>query len=254
MTREDDPHAAVGAYVLHALPPAEEAVFENHLAECAACRREVDELRESAALLGEATRSIPVTPRARARTLDAVARARQDAGRERGRGVPRPRGRRLLRPALAASVAAALALGGIAVWKWHESDDARQRTAQVERQARIVNSAITEVITAPDATVHPGTLVGGRTAAVVVSRSQSRAVFTARGLPVLTGGKVYELWYEGETGVHRPAGLMTGGPGDNAYLMKGRVLGAVSVCVTVEPAGGSPQPTSKPLGAISITV
>jgi hypothetical protein len=33
MTRDNDPHLAVGAYVLHALHPGEEAALENHLAE-----------------------------------------------------------------------------------------------------------------------------------------------------------------------------------------------------------------------------
>ncbi|QFR02133.1 zf-HC2 domain-containing protein [Streptomyces phaeolivaceus] len=44
-----DPHQAVGAYALHALPPDEEAVFERHLDTCAACRRELAELTEAAA-------------------------------------------------------------------------------------------------------------------------------------------------------------------------------------------------------------
>ena len=36
---------AAGAYLLGALPDDERAAFEAHLAGCAACREEVDELR-----------------------------------------------------------------------------------------------------------------------------------------------------------------------------------------------------------------
>ncbi|WP_181789821.1 zf-HC2 domain-containing protein, partial [Streptomyces phytophilus] len=47
-------HTATGAYVLHALPPAERAVFEEHMALCEACEAEVRELAETAARLGTA--------------------------------------------------------------------------------------------------------------------------------------------------------------------------------------------------------
>jgi Putative zinc-finger len=46
-----DLHALLGAYLLGGLEPAETALFEQHLAECAACRRELDELASLPALL-----------------------------------------------------------------------------------------------------------------------------------------------------------------------------------------------------------
>ncbi|MFF3333527.1 anti-sigma factor domain-containing protein [Streptomyces sp. NPDC002888] len=249
MTTEEDPHQAVGAYVLHALPPAEEAVFENHLADCDQCRREVAELQETAARLGAAVESVPVTPQARARTLRFVAHTRQDGVRRH----PRTSGHRVLRLALAASVAAAAALGGIAVWQHGQADDARNRTAQAEQRARTANAAITDVLTAPDATVHTGKLTGGSTAAVVVSSAQARAVFAAHGLPALAGGKVYELWYAAEAGDFRPAGLLSGTAESQSRVMTGSPAEAVGVGITVEPAGGSQQPTTEPLGIIPIT-
>jgi anti-sigma factor RsiW len=54
MSHNDDPHLAVGAYVLHSLPPSEEAAFEDHLAGCATCRHEADELAAVTARLGAA--------------------------------------------------------------------------------------------------------------------------------------------------------------------------------------------------------
>ncbi|MEW2049977.1 anti-sigma factor [Streptomyces sp. NPDC005476] len=248
MTPGEDPHQAVGAYVLHALSPTEETAFENHLAGCDACRREAAHLLETTARLGGSARSVPVTSQARARTLDTVARTGQDRAPQR----PRAPGQRLLRCALAVSIAAAAALGGVAVHQHTEADDARTRAARAEQRAATASAVITEVLTASDATVHTARLTDGTPAAVVVSRAREHAVFAAHDLPVLTGGKVYELWYAAEAGGLRPAGLLTGGTANDSRVLKGAPAGAVAVGITVEPAGGSPQPTTRPLGVIPI--
>lgn len=54
MSDTEDPHEAVGAYVLHALPPEEAAAFATHLAGCDACTREVADLEATVACLAEA--------------------------------------------------------------------------------------------------------------------------------------------------------------------------------------------------------
>ena len=65
-----DIHALSGAYAVDALDDAERAQFEDHLAECPACRSEVDSLQEAAALLAETT---VTTPSAELRTQTPVA-------------------------------------------------------------------------------------------------------------------------------------------------------------------------------------
>lgn len=246
MTSAENPHDAVGAYVLHALPPAEEAAFENHLAGCAACRREVDDLRRTTARLGGAV-GATAPAELRRRTLDRVGTTRQ----EHTRRPPRQR-RRLANMALAASLAAAVALGGVAVWQHREAEDARARAVQAEERARDDGSAVGDVLTAPDATLHTERLADGASAAVVVSRSQNRAVFTARDLPDLSGARVYELWYAAGSGDLRPAGLLPGTGDRDTRLLEGSLDDAVAVGITVEPAGGSAQPTSEPLGIIPL--
>ncbi|MFE0652549.1 anti-sigma factor domain-containing protein [Streptomyces sp. NPDC059534] len=246
MTPADSPHAAVGAYVLHALPPAEEAAFENHLASCEACRREADELQRTAASLA-AAETIAVPPELRRRTLDRIRTVRQEHTLRR----PRPHGR-VMNMALAASLAVAAALGGFALWQHSEADDARTRAIQAEARTHGDGAAFAAVLTAPDATLHTQKLPDGASAAVVVSHSQNRAAFTARDLPALTGNRVYELWYAAETGDLRPAGLLPASGQDSARLLAGPLGDATAVGITVEPAGGSTQPTSEPLGIISI--
>ncbi|MFF1546613.1 anti-sigma factor domain-containing protein [Streptomyces sp. NPDC058291] len=244
MTLQEDPHLSLGAYVLHALPPAEEAAFDNHLAGCETCRHEVASLQEATAALAT-VHSMPVAPHLRAGTLDSITRVSQDRSRRHTRSL----GRRALNLVLAASIAAVAALGGTAVWQHSQAEDARSQAAQ----ARSANEALTDVVTASDATLHTAGLTGGAAAAVVVSRGQGSAVFTAQGLPDLTGDKVYELWYAADTGALRPAGLLRSETNQNARLLEGPLAGAVAVGITVEPPGGSRQPSTEPLGIISLT-
>ncbi|MFB7028119.1 MULTISPECIES: anti-sigma factor domain-containing protein [unclassified Streptomyces] len=239
-------HDDVGAYVLHALSPAEEAAFENHLAGCEACRDELGELRRATTLLASAESADP-PPELRQRILERVGTVRQ----EHASRPPRPR-RRVLDMALAASLAAAVALGGITVWQHSRAEDARAGLARAEERARGYGSAFAGVLTASDATLHTERLDDGTSVAVVVSRSQDRAAFTAGGLPALTADQVYELWYAAEAGDLRPAGLLPGTGEAATRLLEGPLGDAVAVGITVEPAGGSEQPTTEPLGLVPI--
>jgi hypothetical protein len=240
----DDPHLAVGAYVLHALPTGEASVFERHLAVCGPCRLEVDQLSSAAVRLGAAETSTPSAD-LRRRVLDQIATVRQD--RSVTGGSRRRRRRWSPKPALAASVAAAAALGGVAWWQSSEADTAREQFAQERAEYR----QLADVLTAPDATVSRKELTGGGTASVVASRAQGRSALIASGLPQLTGDRVYELWYA-ESGRYRPAGLLSPTRGREAYVLDGRLDGATAVCITVEPAGGSTQPTTDPIGFIAV--
>ncbi|MFE8936188.1 MULTISPECIES: anti-sigma factor [unclassified Streptomyces] len=243
---DENLHDDVGAYVLHALSPAEEAAFENHLAGCDACRGEVEELRRATTLLASAESAAP-SPELRRRILERIGTVRQ----EHVSRPPRPR-RRVLDMVLAASLAAAVALGGIAVWQHSRAEDARAGVARAEERARGYGSAFADVLTASDAVLHSERLDDGTAVAVVVSRDQNRAAFTARGLPALASDRVYELWYAVAAGDLRPAGLLPGTGEAATRLLEGPLGDAVAVGITVEPAGGSQQPTTEPLGIVPL--
>ncbi|MEU9865536.1 anti-sigma factor [Streptomyces sp. NPDC047971] len=251
-----DPHLDAAAYVLHALPPAEEAAFENHLAGCETCRRDVADFEKTAARLASAE-TAPVPQELRARVMEQISATRQETRQEtrqdsRHRNTA-PHARRTIRLALAASVALAVALAGVALWQRSEAEDARARAAQAQEQARTANSAFADILTAPDATVHTAQLTDGADAAIVVSRTQAQAAFTARGLTTLPSDKVYELWYAAEAGDLRPAGLLDSAGDRATRVLDGPLGNAVAVGITIEPAGGSTQPTTEPLGIIPIT-
>ncbi|MEU2076392.1 anti-sigma factor [Streptomyces sp. NPDC013489] len=242
-----DPHTMTGAYALDALDPEEHEAVRRHLAECPSCAQEVLEFSETVVRLGLA---VAVTPTATLRTgvLERIATVRQEPPAT--RPVRAPRGRRGLRRwshwALAACLAGAVGLGGVAAWQHGLAEDARQET----NRARQANDAVAEVLAAPDARVSTSRLEGGAVGTVVVSASLDRAVFAASGMAPPPAGKVYQLWYDDE-GTMRSAGLMDPGATAEATLLDGPVDRASGVGVTVEPAGGSPSPTSAPVAVLA---
>ncbi|MFF2041514.1 anti-sigma factor domain-containing protein [Kitasatospora sp. NPDC058170] len=247
MTIAPDLHTLTGAYAAHALPAPEREAFERHLAQCGACAQEVAEFAATLARLGAAE---AVTPPAelRARVMTGIGSVRQLAPSGPAPDGTAPIGRtgrrgRLLRRwpglALAASVALAAALGGLAVQQHDQARQARSQAARLQEQ----QAGLGALITAPDvrtATAASGTGVG----AVIWSESRDQAGFLATGMPALAAGRTYQIWFD-DAGTMRPAGLLPGG--DGSLLLQGRIDGAAGVGVTVEPAGGSPHPTGRPV-------
>lgn len=243
-----DLHTLTGAYVLHALSPDERAEFERHLLLCPACAQEVRELATTVGKLGLAVAVTP-PPALKHHVLRRISAERQESPRvsRARRGVSR-RGRTLSRFVLAACLAAAVAFGGVAAWQHQEARDARADAQRSQRQAEELAS----VLAAPDASVSSTKLPEGARGTVVVSHSRNKAAFLTSGLPRPPQGKVYQLWFD-DGGKMRPAGLMDPAVTDNAVLMDGPVDAAAGMGLTVEPAGGSPQPTTDPLALMRFT-
>ncbi|MEU9361246.1 anti-sigma factor [Streptomyces sp. NPDC048301] len=277
-----DPHESSAAYVLHALPEEERRAFEEHLAGCEQCQEEVAELRATTALLGRATAEQP--PGAlRDRVLSSVAATPQEPAPQESRSrteKPGPHAEespragtktrrrgpaQTLRLALAASVAVALVCLGLAGWQWREASDAKDHAHQVEaraeehvrqveadaNRAETQQQNVTEVLTAPDVRLQTQTLSDGATASVTFSRSEDSATLAVSGLPALPEGRTYAAWFM-EDGTPVPAGLLTNNPERRVTLLKGTLDNASAVALSVEPAGGSPQPTTTPLGAVPL--
>lgn len=243
-------HTLTGAYALHALTYEERAEFDRHLADCPACATEVAELTATAARLGLAVAATP-PPEMKEQVLRRIGTVRQEPPRTPAAGVA-PRGgraRRFTGFALAACLAAAAGLGGVAVWQHQEADQARQRAEAAERQA----TSVARVVAAPDARSESAELSGGTHATVVVSASLDEAVLLAADMPAPPEGKVYQLWFD-DGGTMRSAGVMppARAGGVEAVRLEGAVGAASGVGITVEPPGGSPQPTSDPIGLLNL--
>jgi anti-sigma-K factor RskA len=194
--------------------------FEEHLATCERCREELAQLSIVAAELAFAAEPVSPPPGLRARILEA-------AQAERPNVVPlRPR---WLYPVAAVAAVAACAAVGLGVWNISLHDQLSSANHQ----------ALTRV---PVAGV-PGTLV--------VSSSGSAALLVSRIAPA-PSGKTYEAWIlQGKKAT--PAGLFRASRGSAFVPITGKVPQGGRVAVTVEPAGGSPQPTTTPF-AVSLPV
>ncbi|WP_329282324.1 anti-sigma factor [Streptomyces sp. NBC_01451] len=237
-------HLMTGAYALHALSDEERDAFERHLSACEPCTQETAELCATTARLGLA---VSATPRRemREQVLRRITTVRQGSPGEptpMRSGRARLRARQLSRWTLAACLAAAAALGGTTVWQHQRAEAALSQARRAEQGT----ARISAVLAAPDARTRVAKLADGATGTVVVSHERDQAVFLAAGMARPPAGKVYQLWFD-DGGTMRSAGLMDPGRSDQAVLLQGGVDGASGMGVTVEPAGGSKQPTTSPL-------
>lgn len=248
-----DLHTLTGAFALHALSDRESEEFSRHLAACEACDQEVRELRETAARLALAA---AVTPSEdfRARVMAALPEVRQLPPLVRNRSGTSVRPlrwwriqRRLPQLAVAACLVLALVAGGIAINEQQQEQKQHRATEQVQAQA----AALSALLAAPDARFHSAVVKGGGSSTIVSSLTLQQAAFVYQGLTELPSGKVYELWYS-KGGHMVPAGLLPARDVDGATMLTGTPSGAAGVGVTVEPAGGSPQPTSTPVVLVGL--
>lgn len=219
-----DIHALSGAYAVDAVDDIERASFERHLASCPTCRAEVASLREASALLADAATTTP-PPELRDAVLSGITRVRPLPPVT----VGGPVHRRRWFPALVAAVVLALVGVGGAVWQPWRDDT----SVQV--------SVTDQVLQDPDAQRFTQELPNGATATVVRSAKVDRAVLVTEDLPAPPDGKVYQLWYQSPSRHMTSAGLMPDGA--DTALLEGNANDAVGAGVSLEPAGGSDQPT-----------
>ncbi len=239
-----DIHTLTGAYALDALSADEREAFEEHLAECAACRREVAELRDTAVRLGVAVATAPPAAM-KSDVLDQVRRVRQVPPDE-GPIIPmlgRKWPVRVATLAAAACLLAAIALGVQVIRTGQELGRANDQLAQADGRY----AALVDVLTASDARVSTSTERDMR-ATVVVSQTKGRLAFVPQDMRPLGADKTYQLWLIGTDGAHS-AGVLAAAQGP---VVTKTVEGTDRLGVTVEPAGGSRQPTTNPVMLLAL--
>lgn len=109
------------------------------------------------------------------------------------------------------------------------------------------------VLTAPDARISSGSTSAGGTATVVASPSEGKMVFTSAGMEALPSSKVYQMWFLGP-GNPRSAGLVPPASvnGSTPPVLAAGLENGDKVAVTVEPAGGTSQPTTTPVVVLTL--
>jgi anti-sigma-K factor RskA len=155
---------------------------------------------------------------------------------------------RLLRRPLAVAAAVLLVGSGLAGAGWYQADQAHQSLVQADADRHQLEQVLS-IVSDPDAHRVSSPVTGGGTATVV--RAGSRAAVLAAGLPVLPSGRTYQLW------LVRPAAVLSAGLGPQGSAGAERWNRALqglaegdSVAISVEPAGGSTQPTTTPIAVL----
>ncbi|MBE8476667.1 anti-sigma factor [Streptomyces justiciae] len=267
LLRRDDPHSLAAPYALDALEPAERTRFEKHLRNCPVCAAEVRALSEDAVRLAWST-AAPAPPAMRDRVLAAVRTTAQEQpvrahepqlpahvwgtqappARSGGPshafgsgGAPRAR-RPLFVPFATATAAAALVVASLFAVQANQTQD--QLNAE-RAQAR----EIAHVLAAPDARASTGKDARGRSIGVVASAAEGQAVVTLSGYDDIPSGRVNQLWLMRPDAQPRSLGLFDA---DTPLVASGLDKSATSLAVTVEPDGGSAQPTSQPVVQLAL--
>ena len=233
-----DLHKLTGAYAVDALDDLERARFEQHLDECDDCRFEVAELRETAALLADSVSEAP--PAAlRDSVLAGIAQVRPLPPVATPMPTPATTLRRRL-PLLVAAAAVLIVGLGAVVWQpWSEETPTRLAAAE-------------QILDAPDAQQVFLDLGDAGQATVTRSKERDRAVIQTEDMVAAPDGKDYELWLMSPDGDFTAAGLMPDG-GDQTLVLDGPAADAAAVGITVEPDGGSSEPTSEPIALFDLS-
>jgi anti-sigma-K factor RskA len=223
LPNNDDLHLLAGAYVVNAVDELDRRRFEQHLASCESCQDDVASLRRAVDGLAMAAAE-PAPSGLKANVLAEIDGVRQSSPLML-RSTRRPR---LPRLAAVAAIVVALGLGG-ALWQ--------QRSGSSGQAAAIVR--------APD--MRSVRLSGSSVAAnFTYAPSVGVGVLVTEGLPRASSGRTYQLWIV-EAGAPRSVGTFgSGADGATLKLPRPPANGAV-IAVTLEPTGGSAQPTTTPV-------
>ncbi|WP_066518076.1 anti-sigma factor [Curtobacterium ammoniigenes] len=293
MNPHDDPSALTGAFALDAVDEHERAAMEAALRESHILRDEISSMEETAVLLAYSTDPIEPPAELKATLMAKIATTPQhpaadnthaarpapdvvadapadtpapvipltgnDAAPELASAVDAPtstsvgaaeraRLRWFQRPAqLLTAAAAAVAIfvgGGLTANAVFDHSTTSPASSTASGMSRIYAAADFQRATAP--------VQGGGSATVVWSDQLRQSAVILKHVPPAPSGKTYELWYIGTT--IRPAGTVSNiANGTTSAMLIGSMSPADTIGITIEPAGGTKQPTTKPIVAIPTT-
>lgn len=228
-----DLHTLSGAYAVNALSSEEAEDFRRHLEACPACREEVCELQEAAAMMG-LSESVKPPAHLKANVMLAADRLPQIPPKVRHLGSPARSPRWTPRILAAAAAVVMVVAAGIGFSQMQQDDQ------------HVVAASVTRVFNAPDAHTATMQTSNGGSISVATSPSLNEVAVDTDELPSLRKGQVYQMWTI-SNGAAKSAGLLD--EPDRGSAMQLPPAGT-SVAITIEPSGGSEQPTTKPIMSV----
>lgn len=234
----------IGAYLLGALTELERQAFERHMANCGACRDEVERLRLAADALPRSVEQVNPPVGLKTALMEVVEGESQEIAepepvRARAPVARRSLGERLfgglrggMRPVLAV---AALALGvaaGFGVAQLGGGDESSRTFVATVDQNRV-----------PEAS--------GRLQ--VAGDGENGAILRVQGLPELENLQVYQAWVERDGAIIPQPTFEVQDDGGAAAAIPDSVKGADAVLVSREPrGGGSRAPSEEPILSVPL--
>jgi anti-sigma-K factor RskA len=234
-------------YALDALRGEDRARVDEHLAACAACRRELEQLRGDTALLALSTTGPRPPQRSRERLLDAVARE------ARLPDLVETSTHRSWWGWLGWAATAAVVIFALSLWR--ENSVLKETLASASSQAAKSAREMEELrrIAAPilDPEAQRVTLVAAKgppqpQGKVFYLRNRNSLVLLANNLPALPPQKAYELWLIPTSGAAIPAGVFKPDAHGSASVVNPPLPAgaeAKAFAITVENEAGSAAPT-----------
>lgn len=276
-------HHMTGAWALNALDDEERARFEEYLAHDPAAAAEARSFEETAGELARGldhetprpelkrslmaqisqTRQLPPETETGSRTdsapdpaPDTAAARRQttepDRTAEPGSPViPLDRYRSRTRwLAVAAAALMITTIAGFGLWGGERAAQQENRAtiaamessqAQAQKKDRMVST----IMTSDDAAQMTIPSQGGGSLHLMYSRDQQALLVQPAGLPALPADSTYQLWLIDPATGAESAGMLT--PSEDAMMVHHEMGPEVVLGLTIEPAGGSEQPTTEPI-------
>ena len=236
MSDHEELESSVAAWVLGALDPDEAETMRTHVAGCAACTEAAGRLRRVVGALPLVVEESTPPPRLREHVLGAAAASRRPSDvllPIRPTPVPSRRPRVMPRvPLYAVAAMAVIALlAGVLVGETAFRGSPPPAVSQVARFTLAGHQDM-----------------AGAQATVIDLKSDGLALIDFRGLPALSGGRVYEVWLIRAGGNPEPVAVFVPDSNGAKVVLVNRSLAGYSVmAVTNEPGpDGSLAPTQTP--------
>src|ERR671920_214346 len=227
------------AYVLGALPEEERLIFEDYLAAHPERQAEVDELGAVAGLLAFSAPEQEPSQELRSKVMEMIETEPRRVG---GHSTFARFGDYLSIRSLALGAAALLVIG---LLSWNlalqgQVEDAQSQVQNLQGQVADAQAQQTRTVELKGAWAEQGAT------AEVASMQENEIILVARNMPSVPEGRTCQIWVISDD-VPKPSGLFQPDGNGTATPITNSITKADVIAVTVEPAGGSEQPTSDPV-------
>ena len=224
----------IGAYLLGALTDLERQAFERHMAHCAECRDEIEQLRPAADALPRSVEQVEPPPSLKDSLMAVVEREAREAAPAEAPAAPRRSFRERFRmPAIRPAFALAAVLLGLAAGfgvAQLGGDESRTVVATVD-QSRVPQAS--------------GSLQ-------VEGDGENGAILRVQGMPKLNEGQVYQAWVQRDGSIIPQPTFEVEPDGGGAAAVPQDLTGAQAVLVTREARGGARAPTERPILSVPL--